>query len=355
LKRLVLKRARSKGIQRKDFLQDHRIKKRRKLMKRAFFIIGLFFIVCGLGIGASTTLAQPYPDRPIQLIIPGAAGSILDIAGRIVSEDLGKLLGQQVIPVAKPGGGFTLGTDAVARSKKDGYTLAYTNSPAIVYARILNPETVPYDPDKDLEPLGLHLFISTAIAVQASAPWKDFKELVDYAKKNPGKVRVSTPGVGTSGHFQIEVIQSLTGAQFSHVPFKGGESVITAVLGGHVEMTIDAINKITPHVETGKMRVLLMSKKMAEYPKVPTLKELGYDQELVSDFFAIYGPAGLPAEVKKVLIPAIEKAMKNPESKAKLEKLGFAVDYKSPAELKKLATEHYELNLSIAKKLGLSK
>jgi tripartite-type tricarboxylate transporter receptor subunit TctC len=178
---------------------------------------------------------------------------------------------------------------------------------------------------------------------------------VDYAKKNPGKVRVSTPGVGTSGHFQLEVIQSLTGAQFSHVPFKGGESVITAVLGGHVEMTLDAINKITPHVETGKMRVLLMSKKMAEYPKVPTLKDLGYDQELVSDFFAVYGPAGLPAEVKKVLIPAIEKAMKNPESKAKLEKLGFAVDYKSPAELKKLATEHYELNLSIAKKLGLRK
>jgi len=120
-------------------------------------------------------------------------------------------------------------------------------------------------------------------------------------------------------------------------------------------MTIDAINKITPHVETGKMRVLLLSKKMAEYPKVPTLKDLGYDQELVSDFFAMYGPAGLPAEVKKVLIPAIEKAMKNPESKAKLEKLGFAVDYKSPAELKKLATEHYEINLAIAKKLGLNK
>jgi tripartite-type tricarboxylate transporter receptor subunit TctC len=98
-----------------------------------------------------------------------------------------------------------------------------------------------------------------------------------------------------------------------------------------------------------------MSKKMAEYPKVPTLKDLGYDQELVSDFFAIYGPSGLSAEVKKVLIPAREKAMKNPESKAKLEKLGFAVDYKSPAELKKLATEHYELNLSIAKKLGLRK
>src|SRR5512136_1496281 len=325
------------------------------MMKRSLSFAGLFLMVLAFSLGASTTFAQPYPNRQIQLVIPGAAGSILDIAGRLTGDELEKILGAQLVPVVKPGAGFTLGTDFVARSKKDGYTLAYTNSAAIVFTRALNPETVPYDPDKDLDPVGLHLFFPNAIAVQASAPWKDFKELVDYAKKNPGKVRVSTPGVGTSGHFQLEVIQSLTGAQFSHVPFKGGESVITAVLGGHVEMTLDAINKITPHVETGKMRVLLMSKKMAEYPKVPTLKELGYDQELVSDFFAVYGPAGLPAEVKKVLIPAIEKAMKNPESKAKLEKLGFAVDYKSPAELKKLATEHYELNLSIAKKLGLRK
>ena len=108
-------------------------------MRRSFFIVSLSLIICGLGMGASTTLAQPYPDRPIQLIIPGAAGSILDIAGRILAEDLGKILGQQVVPVAKPGGGFTLGTDAVARSKKDGYTLAYTNSPAIIYASSPQP------------------------------------------------------------------------------------------------------------------------------------------------------------------------------------------------------------------------
>lgn len=322
---------------------------------RPFVIAGLFLAIFGWGVGATTTFAQGYPDRPIQLIIPGAAGSILDIAGRIVAEDLGKILGQQVIPIAKPGAGFTLGTDAVARSKKDGYTLAYTNSPAIIYSRILNPETVPYDPDRDLEPLGLHLFISTGLAVQASAPWKDFKELIDYAKKNPNKVRVSTPGVGSSTHFQLEVVQALTGAQFSHVPFKGGESVITAVLGGHVEMTFDAVNKLTPHVEGGKMRILLVTKKMDDLPKIPTLRDVGYNQDMVSDWFGLYGPSGLPEGVKKVLIPAIEKALKNPEGKAKLEKLGFAVDYKPAAELKRIATADYETNLAIAKKLGLRK
>jgi tripartite-type tricarboxylate transporter receptor subunit TctC len=333
-------------------------KEKEPIMKnhlRSLLLVGLFLAISGLGAGVTTTFAQTYPDRPIQLVVPGAAGSILDIAGRIVADEMGKILGQQVVVVTKPGAGFTLGTDAVARSKKDGYTLAYTNSPAIIYSRIINPETVPYDPDKDLEPLGLHLFISTGIAVQANAPWKDFSELVDYAKKNPNKVRVSTPGVGSSTHFQLEVVQALTGAQFAHVPFKGGESVITAVLGGHVEMTFDAVNKLTPHVEGGKMRILLLTKKMADLPQIPTLRDSGYNQDLVSDWFGMYGPSGLPEEVRKVLIPAIEKAMKNPEGKAKLEKLGFAVDYKSAAELKRIATADYETNLAIAKKLGLRK
>jgi len=324
-------------------------------MKRLIFIPILSLVVFVLGAGIPAIQAQPYPNRPIQLVIPGAAGSILDIAGRVAGEELGKILRTQLIPVVKPGAGFTLGTDFVVKSKKDGYTLVYTNSPAIVYARVLNPETVPYDPDKDLEPLGLHLFIPNAIAVQASAPWKSFGELVDYAKKNPDKLRVSTTGIGSTAHLNLEVIQSLTGAQFNHVPFKGGEAVITALLGGHVEMTFDAINKITPHVESGKMRVLLLTAKMPALANIPTMNDLGYKQELFSSWFAMYGPAGLPEEVKKVLIPAVEKTFKNPELKVKLEKMGFAVQYKSPAEQKKLAAEEYEKVLAIAKKIGLRK
>jgi tripartite-type tricarboxylate transporter receptor subunit TctC len=322
-------------------------------MRRFIFVVGLGMVIYGLGMGTPTVQAQPYPNRPIQLIIPGASGSILDIAGRLLGEEIGKILGIQLIPVDKPGAGFTLGTDFMARSKKDGYTLAYTNSPAIVHARVLNPETVPYDPDKDLEPLGLHLFFPNAIAVQQSSPWKTFTELVDYAKKNPGKLRVSTTGIGSTSHFNLEIIQSLTGAQFTHVPFKGGESVITALLGGHVEMTFDAINKITPHVESGKMRVLLLTSKMPEFPDVPSLNDLGYKQELFTAWFAMYGPAGMPEEVKKVLIQAVEKAIKNPELKAKLEKMQFVVQYRSPSDLKKLAAEEHERALAIAKKVGL--
>ena len=222
-----------------------------------------------------------------------------------------------------------------------------------MYARILNPETLPYDPDKDLEPLGLHVYVPMAIAVQANSPWKSFRDVLDDAKKNPGKIRVNTIGVGSTDHFYLEVVQSLTGTQFTHIPFKGGESVITALLGGHVEMTCDAVNKFTAHVESGKLRVLLLSNKMAEFPQAQTMNDLGYKEQLPSVWFAMYGPSGLPEEVKKVLIPAIEKAIKQPELRARIEKMQFVVQYISPAEMRKHVAEEYERGLAIANKVGL--
>jgi len=180
-------------------------------------------------------------------------------------------------------------------------------------------------------------------------------ELVDYAKKNPGKLRVSTTGVGSTDHFNVGIIQSVTGAQFTHVPFKGGESVVAALLGGHVEVTFDTLSKVLPHVEAGKLRILVISKKRAEFPNIPTLTELGYKQGMISAWFGFYAPAGIPEEVKNTLVTAIEKAINNPELKAKTEKLGFIVDYKSPAEARKLGEEDYERALQIAEKLGLRK
>lgn len=325
-------------------------------MKRNLFKPTLFLMVILLSAAGGNAWAQPYPNRPINLILPGSAGSIIDITGRILGDELGKILGQQIVPMNKAGGAFTVGTDFVAKAKKDGYTLSYTNNPAIVYARILTPDTIPYDPDRDLEPLGLHLFFAHTIAVQESAPWKTFEQLLDYAKKNPGKVNINTPGIGSTAHFHLEIIQSLTGAQFNHVPFKSGEAVITGLLGGHVDATFDAVSKLRPHMESGKVRMLLVSIKVPDLPKVPTLAELGYkQQQLVPSWFGMYGPAGLSEDVKKVLIPAIEKAVKNPELKAKIEKLDFIVEYRTPAEQLKLSTEEYKSGLEIAKRIGLGK
>jgi tripartite-type tricarboxylate transporter receptor subunit TctC len=323
-------------------------------MKRFIPSLGFVLVLCGFA-AVSTTFAQSYPNRPIQLIIPNVAGSIMDINSRILTDELGKLLGTQVVVTAKPGGASILGTDFVAKSKKDGYTIGYVSASGLIYTRITHPETFPYDPDKDLEPLGLHLFIPLSVAVQASSPWKTFGELIDHAKKNPGKLRVSTIGVGAIDHFNLEVMQSITGTQFTMIPFKGGESVITALLGGHVEVTFDAFGKIKPHIDSGKLRVLLVSKKMAGYPDIPVATELGYKQGLLSTWFAFYGPSGLPEDVKKTLVTAVEKAVKNPELKAKAERMGYVVDYKSPAELLKLKKEEYEVAAGLAAKMGLKK
>ncbi len=324
-------------------------------MKR--FVFALFFLLVGNGLtlGATTILAQPYPDRPIQLVIPLPAGAQGDVSGRLLADEMGKILGTQVIVVNKPGATSTIGTEAVARSKKDGYTIVYTSSGPMSYIRVIHPEMVHYDPDKDLEPLGVHLFYPATATVLEGSPWKTFADLVDYGRKNPGKLRVSTTGIGSSDHFNVGIIESLTGAQLTHVPFKGGESVLTALLGGHVEVTFDTLSKVLPHIETGKLRPLVISRKRAELPNIPTLAELGYKEEMISAWFGFYAPSGIPEKARGVLVSAIEKAINHPELKAKTEKLGFIVDYKNPAEARKLAREYYEKVLVIAERLGLKK
>jgi tripartite-type tricarboxylate transporter receptor subunit TctC len=223
----------------------------------------------------------------------------------------------------------------------------------LTYAPITSPESVQYDPAKDLEFLGLYYYFPNTITVRSDSPWKNFPEFVDYAKKNPGKIRVSTTGVASGPHFVVEMIQAITGAQLTHIPFKGGESVVTAVLGGHVEATCDNVQKLKPHVDAGKLRFLLITTKMSNLPDVPTITEFGYKQGLLTNWFGIFAPAGIPEDVKKVLVPAIEKAVKN--SKAKIDPMGNLTEYKPPLEFKKMWSEEYKQVLEIAIKLGLHK
>jgi tripartite-type tricarboxylate transporter receptor subunit TctC len=319
-------------------------------------LVFLFAVLFSLGMSTlapPTSLAQRYPDHQIQLIIPYVAGAMGDITARMLADELEKILGTKIIPNNKPGAGTVLGADMVIRSKKDGYTLFYGGASAFVYAPNANPEVVHYDPAKDVEPLGFHYFFPTVFGVKSDAPWKTFPEFVDYAKKNPGKIRISSIGVGSSTHFAIELLQSITATQLTHVPFEGGESTVTAVMGGHVEATLDGYGKLKPHVEGGRMKILLIDPKKPSNPEIPTLMELGYKQGLPATWFAMFAPAGIPEPVRNVLVPAIEKAMKM--TKPRIEELGSICDYKSPAEQKKLRDEEYKQVYDIAVRLGLRK
>lgn len=318
-------------------------------MKRLAIIL-LISVCLGMATTASVQ-AGAYPDKPINIIVPMPPGAAGDVTARIIAPDLAKILGTEIVVLNKPGASLTLGTDMVARSKKDGYTIAYTATSGIIYARVTKPEIVPYNPDTDLEPLALHLFFPLTIAVQASSPWKTLADLVAYAKENPGKVRVGTHGQASIDHFNMEITQTVTGAKFTAVPFKGGQATIAALLGGHVEVIYDAITKTRPHLDAGKFRILAVSKKLVDNPEIPTFEELGYKQGLLSAWFAIYAPAGIPEDVKNKLVPAFKQAINNPELKAKINAMGYLVDYKSPAELKKIATDDYKTALGIYQNL----
>jgi tripartite-type tricarboxylate transporter receptor subunit TctC len=299
--------------------------------------------------------AQGYPHQAINIVIPLAPGDAADVTGRTMGEELGKLLGVPVVPINRPGAGATIGTDNVVKARKDGYTILMTPNAAVVSSRILNPETVPYDPMKDLTPLGLVTRTPIMIAVRQDAPYKSFGEMVEFAKKNPGKIRVGTIGPGSAGHFAIEIINSLTGAGLTMVPFKGGAPGITALLGGHVEGVGFTLGALSGHIKSGAMRGLVSSSRFPQLPEIPTLSQLGYRQDLLGVWLAFFAPAGVPAEVTKVLVPTIEKVAKDPAIAAKLAGLGIVQDYAPPDKLVAEMREEYRTVEEIAKKAGLVK
>jgi tripartite-type tricarboxylate transporter receptor subunit TctC len=299
--------------------------------------------------------AQSYPNQAINLVIPLAPGDAADVAGRTMGEELSKLLKVPIVSVNRPGGGMTIGTDSVVKAKKDGYTILLTTNAALVANRILNPETASYDPLKDLTPLGLSTRTPILIAVRQDAPYKSFGELVEFAKKNPGKVRVGTVGPGSAGHLNVEMVNSLTGAGLTVVPFKGGAPGITAILGGHVEGVAFSLGALSSHLKSGALRGVVISSHFPDHPEIPTLPKLGYRQNLLGVWFGFFAPAGVPAEVTKVLVPAIEKAVKEPSVAAKLASLGIVQEYQPPEKLVTEIREEHRIVEEIAKKAGLIK
>jgi tripartite-type tricarboxylate transporter receptor subunit TctC len=299
--------------------------------------------------------AQSYPTGAITLVIPLAPGDGTDVSGRAMAEELGKLLKVPIVPVNRPGAGMAIGTDSVVKAKKDGYTILITPNAALVSGRIMNPDTITYDPVKDLTHLGGTTRTPVIITTKGDAPYKTLPEMVEFAKKNPGKVRAATVGPGSIGHFSIEVLNALTGAGITMVPFKGGAPGITAVLGGHVELGAFSVGATSGHLKSGAMRGLVVSNKSPAFPEIPTLTELGYRQNLPGIWFAFYGPAGLPPEVTKVLVPAIEKVVKDPAVAAKLAPFGMIQDYTPPEKIVAEIREEHRVLEEIAKKTGLVK
>jgi tripartite-type tricarboxylate transporter receptor subunit TctC len=320
-----------------------------KLAVLLFAALSFFFVL------PKTSQAQNYPKQAINLIVPLAPGDATDVAGRTIGEGLSKLLKVPVVAVNKPGAGGTIGTDSAVKSPKDGYTILITNNASLVFNRVLTPDTVPYDPFKDLTPLGMAARTPIILAVHKDAPFKDFTEMTAYAKKNPGGVRIGTVGAGSVGHFTVEIINSLTGIDMTMIPFKGAGPAVTAALGAHIEGAAAAQGVVAEHLKAGTMRGIVASSKMPEFPQIPTLAQLGHKQNLLGVWSAFFAPAGVPPEVSKTLIGALEKVVKDPAVAKHLSGLGMVADYEPPDKLIAEIREEHRAVEQIAKRAGLIK
>jgi tripartite-type tricarboxylate transporter receptor subunit TctC len=308
----------------------------------------------GVLLGAAPfALAQGYPRGTINLVIPVAAGDAADVAGRTMAEELSRLLRVPVAVVNRPGAGAVLGAGEVARSRKDGYTILLTVNSALTFRPVLDPKTIPYDTSRDLTPLGLAARTPAILVVRNDAPFGDFAQFIEYAKRSPGKVRVGTAGVGSSGHIFIETINSLTGAGITMVPYTGASPAVTGLQGGFIEGVVVSLGAIAGHLRSGAMRGIVMSSKFPDLPQVPTMVELGYPQNLLGVWMAFFAPAGVPADVTAALIPAIEKAVRSPAIAARLLPLGVVTQYQPPEAVVDEMRREYRTVETVARRAGL--
>lgn len=282
---------------------------------------------------AISAQAGPYPERSINLVVPVAAGDATDIAARIMADELTKLLKVSVVTVNAPGAGGMLGAGNVARAAKDGYTLLFTINASLTANRLLNAQAANFDPLVDFTPLGLTTRTPMVLAVRSDAPFLTLEEFVAYARQNPGKVNVGTAGVGTIGDFSVSIINAQTGADLTMVPFKGGAPSVAALQGKHIDGTAVALGLLAPHFKSGSLRGLVTSTRSPEFPAIPTLTKLGFQQELLGVWLAFFAPAGIPPEVSRVLVPAIEKVARDPAISSRLAALGVMQDYLPPDKL----------------------
>jgi tripartite-type tricarboxylate transporter receptor subunit TctC len=323
--------------------------------KKGFFLVILILAFLGWSQGA---WAQEYPGRPITLLLGNPPGAGTDVCARMIALGASKILGQEIIPVNKPGGGGALAAGVLANSKGDGYTLLAVSSPCFTCTPYL--ETVPYDASKDFVPIIQFGSFKTAIIVRTDSPFKSFKDLVDFARKNPGKVSYGIPGVGVTTHLAMEYVILEEKLDIPIVPFEGAVPAVTALLGGHISACGISTSGFKPHLKAGKIRVLVSTqdKRIEDLPDIPTITELGYMKSIFTEVYLFVAPKGTPPSAVKMLEEAFRKAMETPEFRAQATNFDmYSENPLSGQKLKDYIEAGYTLNGEIIRraKLGKSK
>jgi tripartite-type tricarboxylate transporter receptor subunit TctC len=260
----------------------------------------------------ATGAAAQYPDKPIKLIVPQAAGSATDTVARILGAELGKELGQQIVIDNRPGGALTLGLDLTAKSDADGYTICMGPIGALAINRHMVAK-LPYDIERDLQPIALVTRGHLLLAVSPTLPFKSVQEIIDYAKQNPGKLLNASSSNGSPGHVGGELFKYMSGTDIVHVPYRGGAAAINDLIAGRVHLMFESLNSIAPHAKSGTVRPIAVSgaRRSPGFPDLPTVAEAGVPGYEAPTWSGVIAPAGVPRPIIDRLNAGINKAIES--------------------------------------------
>lgn len=289
-----------------------------------------------IGAAAESVYAQSYPNKPIRFILPFPPGGPTDILGRVIAQRMAENLGQPLVPENKPGAGGNIGMEVASHAPNDGYCIVLT-SPTYAISPTLYKK-MNYDPVKDFTPISLVAEIPMVLLVRPGLPIKSLKELVEYARANPGKLKFGSGGIGTTNHLASEYLKATEKLDMLHVPYKGSNQAMLAMISNEVDMVIIGISSAQAHMQSGKVRpiaLLSSGQRMAEFPDVPTTKEAGMDNFDFNIWYALLAPAGTPKEIVNRLNAEWVKAAAKPDLKALMKKAGFEPLSSTPEEFAK--------------------
>lgn len=311
---------------------------------------GLLFFVALIFTGAALA-QQNYPSRPLRIVIPWPPGQATDLMARILAQNLSQQLGQQVIADNRPGAGGAIGTDIAAKSTPDGYTLLAASSGPVSISPLL--QKVPYEPTRDLAPVANVVLAPFMLVSNPKVPANNARELIAYAKANPGKLTFASSGTGATAHLFAEIFNSRAGIKVVHIPYKGSAPALQDVVAGLVDYAMETVATTYPHVKAGRLRAYGLS---IDRPSklAPGIEPLSVAANLpgfnVAAWIGVMMPSGAPKPVVDKLSAEVEKAMKSPDLAEKMAASGLELDYRRPADFARFLAEQRERFADIIKK-----
>ena len=324
---------------------------RLRTLRRAATVV--LACAAGIGLAASAVTAQQWPEKNITLVVCFPAGGGTDIAARLVNIPLGEALGKPVIVENRAGASGNTATQAVARAAPDGYTLLACSSAYVVNPSMFAAST--YDPLKDLIPITVIGASPNVFVVAGNSPHKSMKDLLAYAKANPGKLNWTTPGPGTTPFLSGEYVKQKSGLEMVHVPFSGGGPAMQATIAGQVEFYATSYGTAAALIDAGQLRALAVTSKgpFSELPTVPTLVDLGFTDGLFDTFQGIFAPAGTPKPIVERIAAEMDKLLKNADTADRLKKSGLTVLAEGPEAFKARVVREVAFYKEIVERGGL--